>query len=177
MKTFFSEKQITISNDSGEEVSFFMRPIKIKELTIINRVSALAENADAEEFTTPLLLSLMLDCLSIDGKNIPVSATEKLIDVFIDYNFPDVSKNKTEESDRSTTKKKKKVEPLSYFIDFLVNQGYTMADVMEMTLLQFNELCEKAGERLNPSTKKMDPLVAFRKMGIPIRRRQGSNGR
>ncbi len=173
MKTFFEEKQITITNAEGEKLEFFMRPIKIKELVIINRVSVIAENENAEEFSTPLLLSLMLDCLSIDGKNIPITATEKLIKTFIDYNFPP---DKTEESDRSRTKKEKKTEPLSFFIDFLVNQGYCLSDVMEMTLPQFNELVKKAGERLNPKLKIMDPLEVFKKMGIPIRKR-GNNGR
>lgn len=166
MKTFFEEKKITITNTEGEKVTFFMRPIKIKELKVINRVSALAENADAEEFTTPLMLSLMLDCLSIDGKNIPISTTEKMIDTFIDYNFPP---DKTEE-------KKKKTEPLSFFIDFLVNQGHIVSDVMEMTMPQFDELIKKAGERLNPKLKIMNPLEVFRKIGLPIRKR-GSNGR
>ncbi|MCP4254124.1 MAG: hypothetical protein GY775_12085 [Candidatus Scalindua sp.] len=177
MNTYFAEKQIIIKNKIGEEVKFFMRPIKVKELKIINRVNALAENADAEEFTTPLLLSLMLDCLSIEGSNIPVSATKELIDTFIGYNFPEIKEEKKfEESDRSKTKKKKKVEPLSFFIDFLVNQGHTVAGIMEMTLPQFNELCEKAGERLHPEAKVMDPLEAFKKMGLPIRKR-GNNGR
>lgn len=172
MKTYFAEKQISITNAEGERLEFFMRPIKIKELQIINRVSLLAESDDSEEFTTPLLLSLVIGCLSIDGSCIPSQATETLINTFIDYNFPD-TKKKTEESDRSKTKKKDDAEPLSFFIDFLVHQGHAVRDIMEMTLAQFNELIVKAGERLSPSTKKLDPLVAFRKMGIPIRNRRG----
>ncbi len=182
MNIYFDETPITVKNKQGEEVSFFMRPIKVKELKIINRVSmltqnALAENADAEEFTTPLLLSLMLDCLSIDGSNIPGSTLDRLITTFIDYNFPEIKEEKKiEESDRSKTKKKKKVEPLSFFIDFLVNQGYTLSCIMEMTIPQFNELIIKAGERLSPAAKVMEPLEAFKKMGLPIRKR-GNNGR
>jgi len=132
-------------------------------------VGVLAEQGDTEEFTTPLLLSLMIDCLSIDGGNIPVDATNKLIETFIDYNFPQPDETKTQESDRSKTKKKS--EPLSFFIDFLVNQGHSVSDIMEMTLSQFNELIMKAGERLSPASKIMDPIDAFRKMGIPIRER------
>jgi hypothetical protein len=177
MNTFFAEKLISIKNKEGEIIEFFMRPIKIRELIVINRVSALAENAGAEEFTTPLLLSLLDDCLSIGTENIPASTAEKLIDTLIDYNFPDVKEKKFEESDRSVTKKKKKnSEPLSFFIDFLVNQGHTISDIMEMTMPQFNDLVKKAGERLNPETKVMDPLEAFRKMGLPIKKR-GTNGR
>ncbi len=175
MNIYFAEKQIQIKNSEGETLEFFMRPIKIKELKIIGRVSALAENADAEEFTTPLLLSLMLDCLSIDRKNIPAGAAEKLIETFIDYNFPSVNDKGTEESDRSATKKKP--EPLSFFIDFLVNQGHSISDITEMTIPQFNDLILRAGERLNPSKKVMDPLEVFRKMGLPIRRRASANGK
>ncbi len=175
MKTFFAEKQISITNAEGEKLEFFMRPLKIKELQVVHRVSLLAENENSDEFTTPLLLSLVIGCLSIDGNLVPAEATEDLINTFIDYNFPD-SKKKFEESDRSATKETKEPEPISFFIDFLVNQGHTVSDIMEMTMLQFNELIIKAGERLSPSTKKMEPLVAFRKMGLPIRPR-GYNGR
>ncbi len=173
MNKFFAEKQITITDAEGERLEFFMRPIKIKELPIIYRVSVLAEQGNTEEFTTPLLLSLMIDCLSIDGSNIPVDATGKLIETFIDYNFPKPDETKTQESDRSKTKKKP--EPISFFIDFLVNQGHSVSDIMDLTMSQFNELIMKAGERLNPASKQMDPLEAFAKMGIPIRKR--ANGR
>lgn len=175
MKTYFAEKQISITDEEGEKLEFFMRPLKIKELRVVHRVSLLAESEDSDEFTTPLLLSLVIDCLSIDAKYVPAEATEELINTFIEYNFPD-TKKKFEESDRSTTKTKKTAEPISFFIDFLVNQGHTVSDIMEMTMPQFNELIVKAGERLSPSTKQLDPLVAFRKMGIPIRNR-GKNGR
>ncbi len=176
MKTYFQEKQISITDTEGEKLDFFMRPLRIKELQVIQRVSLLAENKSSDEFTTPLLLSLVIDCLSIDGKFVPVEATEELITTFIEYNFPD-TKEEFEESDRSTTKKKKKTEPISFFIDFLVNQGHTVSDIMEMTMPQFNELIVKAGERLNPKTKIMDPIEAFRQMGIPIRNRGRKNGR
>ncbi len=175
MKTYFQEKQISITDAEGEKLDFFMRPLQIKELQIIQRVSLLAENESSDEFTTPLLLSLVIGCLSIDGKFIPAEATEELINTFIEYNFPD-TKKEFEESDRSATKKDKKPEPISFFIDFLVNQGHTVSDIMEMTMPQFNELIVKAGERLSPSSKQMNPIDAFRKMGIPIRNR-GKNGR
>jgi hypothetical protein len=166
MKTFFEEKRISIMNGDGDVLEFFMRPIKIKELPVINRVSLLAEESDAEEFTTPLLLSLMINCLSIDGEKVPASATQDLMQTFIEYNFPIPDE---EEEKAKAHKKKKESEPLSFYIDFLVSIGYSLADIMEMTMMQFNELIIKAGERLNPKSKVMDPLEAFRKMGIPIR--------
>ena len=173
MKTFFEEKQISITNAEGEKLEFFMRPIKIKELQVISRVGALAESPDNEEFTTPLLLSLMLNCLSIDGKNIPAEATEELINTFIDYNFPDTEDSSEENNKSKAKQKKKKAEPLTSFIDFLVNQGHTISDIMEMTMPQFSQFIKTAGERLNPAAKVMDPIEAFKKMGIPIRSRNG----
>jgi hypothetical protein len=164
MKTFFEEKQISIENGDGQVLEFFMRPIKIKELPIINRVSVLATESDAEEFTTPLLLSLMIECLSIDGDLIPATATQGLINTFIDYNFPDPKEAEKKQDSN------KKSEPLSFYIDFLVSIGHSFSDIMEMTMLQFNELILKAGERLNPKSKVMDPLDAFRQMGLPIRK-------
>jgi hypothetical protein len=122
-----------------------------------------------------MLLALVIDCLSIPGRCVPEEATNQIINLFVDYNFPDSSEEtKTTESARSKTKKNS--EPLSFFIDFLVNQGHTVSDIMEMTLPQFNELIMKAGERLNPSSKIQDPLEVFRKMGLPLRKR-GENGR
>jgi hypothetical protein len=175
MKNYFQEKQITITDADGAKLKFFMRPIKIKEMQIINRISVLAKEQDGEEFTTPMLLALVIDCLSLDGRCVPVEATNQMINHFIDFNFPDSNETtKTTESDRSKTKKKS--EPLSFFIDFLVNQGHTVSDIMEMTLPQFNELIIKAGERLNPASKVRDPLEVFKSMGLPIRKR-GDNGR
>lgn len=174
MKTYFQEKQITITDDEGQKLSFFMRPIKVKELTVINRVSALAQEPDGEEFTTPMLLELVIDCLSIPGRCIPGSATNGIVNAFIEYNFPGrIEDGKTVESGRSKTKKP--TEPFSYFVDFLVNQGHTISDIMEMTLPQFNELIIKAGERLSPSSKIQNPLTVFKSMGLPIRKR-GDNG-
>ena len=167
MNKFFEEKRISIENGDGDVLEFFMRPIKIKELPIINRVSKLAEESDAEEFTTPLLLSLMIDCLSIEGEQVPAEATQGLMTTFIEYNFP--TPDEAEEKAKAH-KKKEKSEPLSFYIDFLVSIGYSLFDILEMTMGQFNELILKAGERLNPKSKIMDPMEAFQKMGIPIRR-------
>jgi len=153
-----------------------MRPIKIKELNIINRVGALATSPDAEEYTTALLLSLMIDCLSIDKRAIPATTVDKLMETFISYNFPE-DKKEFEESERSVTKSSGEARPLSFYIDFLVNQGHTVSDIMEMTMIQFNELVLRAGERLNPEKKVLDPMVAFKKMGLPIRSRGKTNGR
>lgn len=176
MKTFFDEKPITVTNEDGKKLEFFMRPIKVKELQTINRVGLLAENADAEEFSTPLLLSLVIDCLSIGGENIPATATEKLIEIFVEYNFPEIKEKEADAKQVQT--KAKEHQPLSFFIDFLVNQGHSVPDIMEMTLVQFNELVKAASDRLTPPDKKpMDAATAFRNMGIPIKQRDKSNGR
>ncbi|MCP4989389.1 MAG: hypothetical protein GY928_26020, partial [Colwellia sp.] len=116
------------------------------------------------------------DSLSVSRGCIPAEAVDGLIETFIEYNFPKGS-DKFEESDRSKTKEKKEERPLSFYMDFLVNQGHTLSDVMEMNMLQFNEMVLRAGERLNPEKKVLDPMVAFKKMGLPIKSRGQTNGR
>ncbi len=167
MQKFFQEKHIIITDSDGEKLEFFMRPIKVKELQIINRISIMAKSG-SDEFTTPIMLKLVIDSLSISGENIPMSASDKLIETYISYNFPELKEMENKEAVKSVSKKKE-LQSLSFYIDFLVHQGHTVSDVLEMTLFQFNELIEAAANRINPPKKVMDPLQAFRKMGIPIR--------
>jgi hypothetical protein len=174
METFFEEKQITLTTKSGVSLEIFMRPIKMKELQVVNRVTALARNDD-EEFLTPMLLSLMIGTLSVDSEKIPSSATEGLMKTFVDFNFPDLED--PDDPNASKDDEKKEIKPLSFYIDFLVNQGHTFSDIMEMTMIQFNELVQAAADRLTPEDKKvLNPAEAFRRMGIPIRNRGKNNG-
>jgi hypothetical protein len=171
MNKFFKEKQITLIDSGGEELMFFMRPIKVKELQVIHRISNLAKEKNSDQFTTPMLLALVIDSLSIDAECIPVSASEELIQIYIDYNFPEV---KDEEKEKlKKIKDRKELKDLTFYMDFLINQGHSITDIMEMTLPQFSDFIEAAANRINPPKKVLDPLTAFRQMGIPIR---GENG-
>lgn len=169
MDKYFKEKHIVIGNDAGETIEFFMRPIKIKELKIINRVSVLAQASGSDEFTMPLLIELLNSTLSIDAEKIPVSASRGLVNAFMEFNFPE-AKTGDGETIKTTDKSiKKKLKELSFWIDFLATQNYSIADIMELTVLQFNELIKAAGDRLCPEKKIQDPEAVFRKIGIPIR--------
>lgn len=174
MEKYFEEKLVVIGDDTGQKLEFFMRPIKIKEFKLINRISKLAKSNSSDEFIDPLLYELVRSSLSIDTDNIPGRAVEQLVDKYLTYNFPDIKKDSTEVDDKRAKirRAKKKSKRLAFYIDFLVNQGHSVPDIMELTIVQFNDLIEAAAERLNPEKEIMDPMKAFQKMGIPIRDRK-----
>ena len=168
MDKFFDEKVITITNKEGLELTFFMRPIKLKEFQMIGRIAKLVENSNSsDDFVDPILLGLVKAAISIDSKHVPAEAVKSLVDTYLDYNFPSM-KEKDEEPETAI---KKETKRLSFYIDFLVNQGYVISDIMELTVIQFNEIIQAVADRLSPQKKIMDPLEAFKKMGIPIRPR------
>ena len=148
MDKYFKEKHIEIENTKGETIEFFMRPIKIKELKIINRVSVLAQASDSDEFTMPLLIELLNSTLSIDAEKIPFSASKGLINAFMEFNFPEAKTGDGEEIRTTAKPIKKKLKELSFWIDFLATQNYSIADIMELTVLQFNELINHFGRIL-----------------------------
>lgn len=170
MKKFFEEKLIVIGNDAGQKLEIFMRPIKIKEFKLINRIGKLAEGNNSAEFIDPILLELVSNSLSIDTSKIPVAAVQGLISKYLEFNFPEAEEDKT--TDEKLKKVKKKIKRMAFYIDFLVTQGHNVPDIMELTVVQFNDLIKAAAERINPEKEVMDPAEAFRKMGIPIRDRK-----
>ncbi len=171
MKKYFKEKLIWVLDDDGERLEFFMRPIKIKELQLIRRVVDLTEEGKSEEFTTPVLLGLLRKTLSISTANIPIETMEKLTNTLIEYNFPGINKDETAERKAKEEDKR----DLVYYIDFLVTQGHRVSDIMDYTITQFNDLIRAACDRLSGHKKPMDPMAAFQKLGIPIKRKD--NGR
>jgi hypothetical protein len=170
MDKFFEEKLIVIGNDAGQRLEIFMRPIKIKEFKLINRISKLAQGNNSDEFIDPILLELVSSSLSIDTEKIPAAAVQGLVGKYLEYNFPESKEEKSNEA--KIKKAKKKTKRLAFYIDFLVNQGHNVPDIMELTIIQFNDLIQAAAERISPEKEVMDPEDAFRKMGIPIRDRK-----
>ncbi len=97
-----------------------------------------------------------------------METTEKLIQTLIEYNFPGIN-------EEETTKKKVKEEDLRdlvFYIDFLVTQGHKVSDIMDYTINQFNDFVETACDRIGGHKKPMDPMTAFRKLGLPIRKKE-----
>lgn len=170
MKKFFEEKLLVIGNDAGQRLEIFMRPIKIKEFKLINRISKLAEGNNSDEFIDPILLELVSASLSIDTSKIPGSAVQGLVSKYLEYNFPETEEEKN--NSEKLKKAKKKTKRLAVYIDFLVNQGHSVPDILDLTIFQFNDLIKAASERINPEKEVMEPEDAFRKMGIPIKDRK-----
>ncbi len=83
MNKFFEEKLVVIKDDAGTTLEFFMRPIKVGEFKLINRIDKLTEDGDSSEFVDPILLELLSNSVSIDTSKIPVTVVSKLVDEYI----------------------------------------------------------------------------------------------
>ncbi len=180
---FFREKPIAINvetQDTEETTSYtvFMRPIKVKDLSILNRIVYLQEDNPEDVQAAGMLLELVTSTLHMESDILPIEATSKLISYFIEYNFPkEVKKVKTDKEKAEDEKRKKlpKKEPkningLLGCFDFLISQGHIYSDIMEYSLPDFNDFVTTAAERLGIKKKPMDAVKAFQKLGIPVKK-------
>jgi hypothetical protein len=166
---FFKELPIYINMDKVEgEKSFtvFMRPLKIKEIQILNRVTYLQEKDPESEQAAMILINLAVRTLNVSNAEMPVEATSGLIKQMIEFNFPKESTDTDEAS--------KKADPKNGMIncfDFLISHGHRHGDIMEYPVPLFNDFIIVIAERLGVIKKPMDATEAFRKLGIPIKQR------
>jgi hypothetical protein len=167
---FFEELPIYINMDKYKgETSFtvFMRPLKIKEIQILNRVTYLQEKDADSEQAAMILVNLAVRTLNVSASEMPVGTTSGLIHKLIEFNFP---KN----SDTSDEEDKSKSEPKNSLVDcfgFLITHGHCYNDIMEYPIPLFNDFIIVIAERLGIKKKPMDARAAFQKLGIPIKQR------
>ncbi len=165
---FFDEYPILINMDDVEGVesfTVFMRPLKIKEIQILNRVTYLQEKDENSEQAKDILISLVVNTLNVSGSEIPVEATSGLISQMISFNFP---KDKDDEDENKSNSKK---DSLIDCFDFLIKNGHNYRDIMEYPIPLFNNFIITIAERLGIKQKPIDARVAFGKLGIPIKPR------
>jgi hypothetical protein len=162
---FFQELPITINIEDGDSFVVFMRPLKIKEIQILNRVAHLQEKNPGDEQAAMMLVSLVINTLNVSGDEIPVGAASGLVSRMIEYNFPRDQKTEDKKS-----KKNIKGDLIDCF-DFLIAQGHRHSDIMEYTISQFNNFIVIIAERLGIKKKPMDAAEAFRKLGLPVKQR------
>lgn len=183
---FFEERVIPITfHDEAtghtDKFTVFMRPVKVKELSILNRIAYLQEINPEDQQAASMLVTLVTDTLSMDSAEIPVEAISGLIDNFIEFNFPKPPEPKEyvpgENQRREELRKKKKAKEkakggdkaLIECFDFLISQGHRYDEIMEYTVKQFTDFLSTAQERLGIKKRPMDTAVAFTKLGIPIK--------
>ncbi len=172
MNRFFEEKHISLSDEAGNSIEFFMRPLKVKEMHVVCRISKFYEDGKSHDYVTPLLLGLIIDTISIPGPKIPLGATEKLIDYFMEDNF---TPEEEPGGEGPAAAKKEEIKPLSFYFDLLISQGHNYFEILDYPIPLFNDFLIALCDRLTGNKKPMDPLAAFRRMGIPIENR--NNGK
>jgi hypothetical protein len=162
---FFQELPITINIEGSDSFIVFMRPLKIKEIQILNRVAHLQEKNPSDEQAAMMLVSLAVNTLNVSGSEMPVETTSGLVAQMIKYNFPQDQKTKDKKLKEDT-----KGDLIDCF-DFLLLHGHKYSDIMEYTILQFNDFITILAERLGLKKKPMDAAQAFRKLGLPVKQR------
>jgi hypothetical protein len=166
---FFAEKPIFINLEDIEgEDSFyvFMRPLKVKEIPILNRITYLQTINPEDEQAGIMLMNLMVDCLNVTSEEIPASATSGLIQHLIKYNFP-----KKDESKNTSENKKKNKNKLVNCFDFLITNGHTESDIMEYPINRFDDYINVVATRLGIKKEPVSAEVALKKIGLPFRSR------
>jgi hypothetical protein len=164
--TFFAEKPIFIDLEDGNSFHVFMRPLRIKEISVLNRIIYLQEKDKDSEQAGLMLMDLTVECLNVTDKDIPAAAMCGLVEYFIEYNFP-----KKNEDEPKTGPEKTNRNGIVDCFDFLISNGHKNSDIMEYTIPRFNQYIEVVSERLGLKKKPVGAEEAFRKIGIPIRRR------
>lgn len=161
---FFYEQVILLELIDGQVLRVFMRPMKVKEISIASRIAAMQKEDISENEYLPFLIQLVERAVSIDIDSLPMATLEKLIDVFLDLNFGD---EKTKEKDQ---KKREIIIPskLAIAFDFLISQGHSYQDILEYTLPQVRLFQQVAVERLT-GVKREDPVKALTEAGVVLK--------
>lgn len=174
----FEELPIPINLPDNTTIIVFMRLLKIKEINILNRIVYMQERDSNSQQAAVMLISLAASTLNIPSNEIPVEASSKLVKYMISLNFPDKNKtgnnkkkNKTINNESSKSNKQNKKEGLIECIDFLISNGHTYDSIMEYPVKVFDKFVTIAAERLGLKQKTTDPAEAFRKLGLPVKKR------
>ncbi len=163
-QSFFHELPITIEIENQASLIIFMRPLLIKEIQVLNRVTYLQERDSDSDQAALLLINLMTSTLNIPADELPAEAIEGLIIQMIKFNFPE-SKNKAKTSDQ-TKNKQSKSDGLVECFDFLISNGHNYPDILNYPILQFNQFIVTIAERLGIKKKPIPATEGLQKLGI-----------
>ncbi len=172
---FFQELPVTINVEGMKPYTLFMRPLKVKEVQILNRVTYLQEKDPDSEQAGVILLRLMIGTLSVGPDELPAEATSGLITQMIKYNFPD---NDNTDSPDNSNQDKKKINTkggtgLIKCFDFLISNGHSYNNIMNYPIPIFNDFVDTVATRLGLKKEPLDPAAAFQKLGLPINSKGG----
>lgn len=166
--SFFNEQAVVIEIQNGEQLRFYMRPLKVREIGLTCRVAEMQQSGASEAEYLPYLIKLVEGTVDIDIDGFPLTILDKIIEVFLNFNFPEDKK-----PGATKTKKKGREVPapskLAIAFDFLINQGHNFSDILEYTLPQVQLFQQVAVERLT-GVKRVDPVAALTGAGVVLKR-------
>ncbi len=149
--------------DEYESFTVFMRPLKVKEIQVLNRVTYLQDIDANDQQAAMMLVSLAVRTLNVSSDEVPSAAASGLVGKMIEYNFPKI--------DNGPGKKKSKKGGLIDCLDFLILHNHKYSEIMEYPIPLFNDFINTIAERTGAKKKPMDAREAFGKLGIPVRNR------
>lgn len=158
--TFFDEKPILISIPGFDTFTIFMRPLKVREIPLLNRITYLQEKDPSDQQAALMLVLLAVSTTNVSKNDLPGGAAGGLVRYFIEYNFP-----KDENIEPPSSKKK---GGMAECFDFLISNGHIYSDIMDYPVKHFNKLVDVASIRLGLKKEPMDAVKAFGKLGIPV---------
>jgi len=164
---FFEELPIPISTEDGESIIVFMRPLKVKEIPILNRIIYLQERDTNSEQAIKMLVLLAANTLSVSNNEIPTEIHNELVQHMIEFNFP----KKDDNPEKKPNNKQEEKDGLINCFDFLIANGHSYSDIMNYPVKIFNNFIIVTMERLGIKQKPIDPATAFRKLGLPVKPR------
>lgn len=173
MEDLFGEgKTVFIKTDYGETAERYIRFLKVKELPEFYRINDIKDERERTlAFIAMIEKRVVGEIGSLPGNDVR--------DAFIDMNFG--SPAEREKTKKKTSGEINIVNNLASAIGFLISQGHSLSSIMEYPLPRFRLYGDTASDRVygkaelslgkKEEPKKMDPLTAFQKLGIPIRRK------
>ncbi len=159
MDNFFFKKKLSIEDEAGNSIDLTIHPLKVKDLPEMIRI----DEMDEEEWTAAII-DMIGKRSDREIESLPLDALKGIIDEFMELNF-----GKDEPTDKKKTDPKISfIDSITITFDFLIWQGHNFSEILEYELPLFFKLRDTAIERVF-GKQKMDPLEAFKKMGIPIK--------
>lgn len=157
---FFEEKLIKIVVDD-DLLTYYMRPLKVKEIQQAIRVSNLQKSEELKDSYLPELTKLVAGTVDKDIDTLPIEHLKDILEGFFDLNYPGWDKDKKEETSNADLLP----SVCASVFDFLINRGHAMSDIMEYTLPQVSYFQTAASDAIK-GVKRGDAEQILKAAGV-----------
>ncbi len=141
---FFQETLIRVDVPNGEVLKFYMRPLKVKEISLAMRVSNLKNSEEMKDSYLPELTKLVAGTVDKEIDSLPLEYLDPIIKAFYDLNYPDHDKEDKEKNSAADLLP----SVCASVFDSLIYQGHSMIDIMEYTIPQVSHFQTAASDRI-----------------------------